>query len=287
MPQERRRGDRASLLPRRPPRIDRPLTQNRPAIDRAAAASRASRTPQPRSIMPPRRLKGAVAGALAVTALATPAAGARPVEAIPSTARPTPPAAGPSQADAPAPTVIRTHRPRLRLGLGRHRGRRRRRDRPARRRRRLGRLARRRSPHPLIRYRFKGGCHEASTSYRSGGPGDRAVRSARHRRSPAQRPRTRRDLARARRRPHRRRIAGRGMGTGAQRQQRRLPGNLHDARARRAARARRRRRNREVQGHTTTRDCTSASAPSAATSRTGWRPNESNSRAPGPSARSP
>jgi hypothetical protein len=58
--------------------------------------------------MPPRRLKGAVAGALAVTALATPAAGARPVEAIPGTTRPTPPAAGPSQTEAPAPTVIRT-----------------------------------------------------------------------------------------------------------------------------------------------------------------------------------
>ncbi|MDA0169450.1 hypothetical protein OJ998_10165 [Solirubrobacter taibaiensis] len=58
--------------------------------------------------MPPRRLKAAVAGALAVTALATPAAGARPVEAIPATTRPTTPAAGPSQTEARAPTVIRT-----------------------------------------------------------------------------------------------------------------------------------------------------------------------------------
>ena len=58
--------------------------------------------------MPPRRLRAAVAGALADTALATPATGARPVEAIPGTTRPTTPTEGPSQPEAPAPTVIRT-----------------------------------------------------------------------------------------------------------------------------------------------------------------------------------
>ena len=55
----------------------------------------------------PRRLTRALAGALAVTALAAPTAVARPVDAAPSwTARV--PASSHSDAAVPAPTVIRT-----------------------------------------------------------------------------------------------------------------------------------------------------------------------------------
>jgi hypothetical protein len=60
--------------------------------------------------MPPRRsrrLTRAVAGALAVTAIAAPAAIARPIDAAPGWTA-SQPGASPSPADAPAPTVIRT-----------------------------------------------------------------------------------------------------------------------------------------------------------------------------------
>jgi hypothetical protein len=60
--------------------------------------------------MPPRRsrrLGRAVAGALAITAIAAPVAVARPIDAAAGAAA-SPTAADPSQAEAPAPTVIRT-----------------------------------------------------------------------------------------------------------------------------------------------------------------------------------
>ena len=55
----------------------------------------------------PRRLTRALAGALAITALAAPAAVARPVDATPSRMA-SPPASSHSNATVPAPTVIRT-----------------------------------------------------------------------------------------------------------------------------------------------------------------------------------
>jgi hypothetical protein len=70
-------------------------------IDQAAAASRVSLKPPPEvSIMPPRRRRRLTraAAALAVTALVTPTAGARRVEAI----------SNPAPVTSPAPTVIRT-----------------------------------------------------------------------------------------------------------------------------------------------------------------------------------
>ena len=60
--------------------------------------------------MPPRRsrrLTRAVAGALAVTAIAAPAAMARPIDSAPGSTA-SQPGASPSPADAPAPTIIRT-----------------------------------------------------------------------------------------------------------------------------------------------------------------------------------
>jgi hypothetical protein len=61
----------------------------------------------PRRSRRSRRLARAVAGALAVTALAAPAAMARPIDAAPGWTA-SQPAASQSDTTAPAPTVIRT-----------------------------------------------------------------------------------------------------------------------------------------------------------------------------------
>jgi hypothetical protein len=86
------------------------LTSDRP---RRGSLRDVHQTSPEESIVPPRRarrLTRAIIGALAVAvaALATSAAGARPIDAIPDSVPPTPPAAGSFQADAPAATVIRS-----------------------------------------------------------------------------------------------------------------------------------------------------------------------------------
>jgi hypothetical protein len=77
-------------------------------IDHTAPASPTSVKPAEEATLPrrPRHLTRAVAGALTVTALAAPAAVARPVDAAPG-ATASPPASVRSDAAGPAPTVIR------------------------------------------------------------------------------------------------------------------------------------------------------------------------------------